>query len=247
MASTVDQTQTSEPQPSQEAASMTFWEHLDELRRRLFVVLGALAATTLIGLLFADRFILLLTGPIGGLKNLQSIEITENVSVYMKVALLSGAILAMPVIVYELLSFIAPGLTPKERRWVYAAVPFATILFLTGVAFSYFVMLPSAIPFLLEFLGVKTTPRLSNYIGFTTNLLFWVGVSFETPLLIFVLAKLKVVTAKGLAKQWRVAIVVIAIVAAVVTPTTDPVNMALLMIPLAGLYLLSLLLAFLAR
>jgi sec-independent protein translocase protein TatC len=226
---------------------MTFWEHLNELRRRLFVAIGALVITTLVGLLFADRFIVLLTRPIGGLQDLVSIEVTENVSVYMKVALLSGAILAMPVIVYELLSFIAPGLTPKERRWVYAAVPFATLLFLTGVGFAYYVMLPNAIPFLLNFLGVKTTPRLSNYISFTTNLLFWIGVSFETPLLVFVLAKLKVVTAKGLAKQWRVAIVVIAIIAAVVTPTVDPVNMSLLMIPLTGLYLLSLLLAFLAR
>jgi sec-independent protein translocase protein TatC len=226
---------------------MTIWEHLDELRRRLLVALAALALTTVVSLIFADRFVQLLTVPIGGLQNLQSIEVTENVGVFMRTALLSGLVLAMPVIVYELLSFIAPGLTPSERKWIYIGVPLATLLFLTGVLFSYFVMLPAAIPFLIDFMGVKTVPRLSNYISFVTNLLFWVGVSFETPLLVFILAKMKLVTAGALLKQWRIAVVVIAVLAAVVTPTTDPVNMSLLMIPLFVLYLLSVLLAFLAR
>jgi sec-independent protein translocase protein TatC len=232
---------------TKEESTMTIWEHLDELRRRLLVALAALALTTVVSLIFADRFVQLLTVPIGGLQNLQSIEVTENVGVFMRTALLSGLVLAMPVIVYELLSFIAPGLTPSERKWIYIGVPLATLLFLTGVLFSYFVMLPAAIPFLIDFMGVKTVPRLSNYISFVTNLLFWVGVSFETPLLVFILAKMKLVTAGALLKQWRIAVVVIAVLAAVVTPTTDPVNMSLLMIPLFVLYLLSVLLAFLAR
>lgn len=232
---------------TKEESTMTIWEHLDELRRRLLVALAALALTTVVSLIFADRFVQLLTVPIGGLQNLQSIEVTENVGVFMRTALLSGLVLAMPVIVYELLSFIAPGLTPSERKWIYIGVPLATLLFLTGVLFSYFVMLPAAIPFLLDFMGVKTVPRLSNYISFVTNLLFWVGVSFETPLLVFILAKMKLVTAGALLKQWRIAVVVIAVLAAVVTPTVDPVNMSLLMIPLFVLYLLSVLLAFLAR
>jgi sec-independent protein translocase protein TatC len=163
------------------------------------------------------------------------------------VSLLSGFILSLPFILYELLAYILPGLTQNERRWVLISIPLASVFFLIGVAFCYFVMLPAAIPFLTGFLGVKTTPRLSSYIGFVTNMMFWIGISFELPLLVFILAKLKIVNAKMLLKQWRVAIVVIAIVAAVVTPTPDPVNMSLLMAPLFVLYMLSILFAYLAR
>jgi sec-independent protein translocase protein TatC len=167
----------------------------------------------------------------------------------MRVSLLSGVILAMPVIVYELLLFILPGLTGGEKKWVYLAVPVASLLFLGGVLFAYYVMLPTAIPFLVNsvLIGVETKPRVSNYMNFITNLMFWIGVSFETPLLSFVLAKFNIVNAGMLLRQWRVAIVVIAVLAAMVTPTVDPVNMGLLMLPLFTLYLLSILLAFLAQ
>jgi Sec-independent protein secretion pathway component TatC len=120
------------------------------------------------------------------------------------------------------------------------------LMFLAGVFFTYKVMLPTAIPFLISFLGVTTTPRISNYIQFVTTLMFWVGVSFETPLVIFLLAKLRLITAGALIRQWRIAIVVIAVLAAVITPTGDPINMALLMAPLLALYLISILLAFFA-
>jgi sec-independent protein translocase protein TatC len=94
---------------------------------------------------------------------------------------------------------------------------------------------------------VKTTPRLSNYIDFVTNMMFWIGVSFELPLVVFILAKIKIVNAKMLAQQWRIAAVIIAVVAAVVTPTPDPVNMSLMMAPLLVLYVLSIFFAFIAR
>lgn len=230
-----------------EEPKMELMEHLDELRRRLLVALLGLVVTTFASFALAQKFIELLTIPIGGLQNLQAIEVTENIGVFMRVSLLGGVILAMPIIVYELLSFIIPGLKPGEKKWIYLAVPFASLLFLAGVLFSYFVMLPSAVKFLISFLGVKANIRLSNYINFVTNLMFWIGVSFETPLLMFILAKLKIINARMLARQWRIAIVVIAILAAVVTPTVDPVNMGLLMIPLFILYLLSILLAALAR
>jgi len=232
---------------SEEEKEMTIWDHLGELRNRLFIALISLVVTTLLSFIFADRFVQLLTIPIGGLQNLIAIEVTENISVFMKVSLLSGFILALPFILYELLAFVMPGLTDSERKWVIIAIPLASVFFLVGVAFCYFIMLPAAIPFLVSFLGVKTTPRLSNYIGFVTNMMFWIGISFELPLLVFVLAKLKLVTAKQLGKQWRLAVVIIAVVAAVVTPTPDPVNMSLLMAPLFVLYLLSIFFAFLAR
>jgi sec-independent protein translocase protein TatC len=126
-------------------------------------------------------------------------------------------------------------------------IPVATLLFVGGVAFSYYVMLPTALPFLVSILGVQTLPRLSNYIEFVTNLMFWIGVCFEMPLVMFGLAKFHIVTAKGLLKQWRVAVVIIAVIAAVVTPTPDPVNMSILMVPLFVLYILSILFAYIAN
>ena len=226
---------------------MSIWDHIEELRNRLLIAVIALVVTTAISFLVANYFITILAEPIGGFKNLQAIEVQENIGVFMRVSLLGGVILGMPVIVYELLLFILPALTNKEKRWVYMAVPFATLLFLAGVLFTYYIMLPRAIPFLVGFLGVKTIPRLSSYIEFVTNFMFWIGIAFEAPLIIFILAKFKIVSASMLIKFWRYAIVIIAIMAAMITPTVDPVNMSLFMAPLIVLYGFSILLAFIAR
>ena len=222
-------------------------DHVEELRRRLLISLIALMVGVVVSLFFGEKFVQLLTYPIGGLQKLQSIEITENLGVYMKVSLLAGVILAFPVILYELLLFILPGLKPQEKRFVLFSIPMAAIFFVSGVAFSFLVMLPAALPFLTNFLGVQTNPRLSSYISFVTNLLFWVGVSFEMPLFIYVLARFGVITPQGLLHYWRQAIVIIAILAAVITPTVDPVNMSLMMAPLIVLYFISILFAWLAQ
>ncbi len=221
--------------------------HIEELRKRLLYALIALGVGTLISFSYSNYFISFLAQPIGGLEYLQSIEITENLGVFMRVSLLCGFVIALPVILYELLAFILPGLQPKERRWVFWTIPAVTIMFLLGAAFAYYVMLPAAIPFLTGFLGVKTVPRLSNYISFVTSLLFWIGISFQVPLVIFFLAKLKLVDAGTLVRHWKLALVLIALIAAMVTPTVDPVNMALLMLPLVLLYWISVLLAYIAR
>jgi len=218
---------------------MTIWDHLKELRNRLFIGLIAMVVTSGLSFIFADKIIAVLANPMGGIQNFLSIEVTENMSVFMRVSLLSGFIFALPIILYEILGFVVPGLTDQEKRWVYISIPFATLLFLCGVAFTYFVMMPTAIPFLINFLNIKTSPRPSFYIDFVTGLMFWVGVLFELPLVMFVLAKLGLVTAAYLLKAWRFAIVIIAVVAAVVTPTTDPINMGILMLPLILLYFLS--------
>jgi len=231
---------------SKQNQSMPFWDHVEELRRRLFVMVCVLGATTIASLVFSERLINFLALPIGSLQNLQSIEVTENISVVMRVALLGGVILSMPVILYEFLAFVLPGLKSNEKRWLYVVIVFGTLLFLAGVAFAYFVMLPASVKFLIELLAVETKPRLSNYINFITNLLFWIGVGFQLPLIIYALARFKLVTAKTLAKKWRYGVVIIAVVAAVITPTVDPVNMALLMIPLLVLYWLSVFMAYLA-
>jgi len=226
---------------------MTIWQHLDELRKRLFYSLIVLIAAVVVCVIFADKLIEIVVKPIGGLENLLSIQITENLSVYFRVTLLAGFILSLPFILVQLYLFISPGLSNKERKWLILAVPFATILFCAGAAFAYFVMLPAAIPFLIDFPGPEVLPKWRDYVNFVTNLIFWIGLSFQTPLLMYLLAKLGIIDAKGLARQWRIAIIAIAVIAAVATPTPDPINMALLMAPLFALYLLGILLAAFAR
>jgi len=165
----------------------------------------------------------------------------------MRVALLGGMIIALPWIVFQLLRFVGKGLKPTERKGIYLALPFAVLLFLAGVAFAFYVMLPASLGFFQEILDVTTSIRLKSYISFTTNIMFWIGVSFQLPLVFFVLTKIGIVTPKLLVKGWRVAIVAIAVLAAVITPTGDPINMLIFMLPLFVLYLLSILLSALAK
>ncbi len=234
-------------QPTRNEVLMSLWEHVTELRKRLFVALLAFIIGCVITFNFTPQLLDILAIPVGGIDKLLSIEVTENLGVFLRVSLLAGFILSLPVILYEVVAFIIPGLTRSEARWIYISIPFASIMMIAGVAFTFFVMLPAAIPFLVNFLGIKTTPRLSNYVSFVTNLMFWVGVSFETPLVAFLLAKLGLITARVLLRGWRFAIVIIAVVAAVITPTADPINMFLLMLPLFVLYILSIILAAAAR
>ncbi len=221
---------------------MPLLQHLDELRHRLFRAFLILVATTAASFIFAPQLVDYLARPIGGVHSLVSIEITENIGIFMKVSLLSGFIFAMPFIAYEILAFVLPGLKTNEKKWLMLVVPLAGVLFATGVAFTWFVMLPSAVPFLTSFMGITTHVRPQNYFDFVTRLMFWIGLCFELPLVLMFLAKLKFVNTKQLAAGWRYALVAIAIIAAAVTPTVDPVNMGLVMAPLTGLYLVSLLL-----
>jgi sec-independent protein translocase protein TatC len=223
--------------------SKSLLAHLNELRQRLFKAFLAVTATTVLSFIFVEQLVEYLAQPIGGRAALVAIEVTENISIFMKVSLLGGFMLGLPVVMYQLLSFVMPGLNKRERTWLMLGVPFATLLFVAGVAFTWFVMLPTAVPFLTNFLGIKSQIRPANYFDFITRLMFWIGLCFEMPLLIMLLAKLKFVTARKLARAWRHAIVGIAIVGAVVTPTVDPVNMGLVMLPLMALYLISILLA----
>ncbi len=226
---------------------MTIWGHLNELRKRLLYSIAALVIGVIISVIFGDFLLNFIAQPIGGLENLLSIQVTENISVYFRVTMLAGFIIALPIILIQMVFFISPGLKRKERQAVYWAIPIASILFLGGAVFAYIVMLPTALPFLVQFSGPDVLPRWNDYVNFVTNLIFWIGLSFETPLLMFVLAKLGIIDAKGLAKQWRFALIIIAVIAAVATPTPDPINMAILMAPLFILYLLGILLAVVAR
>jgi sec-independent protein translocase protein TatC len=222
-------------------------EHLDALRRHLLRAILFLAITTTFSFAFAQQLLEFLSRPVGGLSNLQAIEVTENIGVFMRVSLLSGFALAFPYIAFELFAFVQSGLHRRSRMMVAVAIPSATLLFLVGMAFAYYVMMPAAIPFLVSFLNIPVKIRPSSYINFVTGLLFWIGVSFQLPLVMYFLARLGVVRAGQLGRQWRIAIVAIAILSAAVTPTVDPVNMALVMAPMVVLYFLSIGLAAVAE
>ncbi len=220
--------------------------HVVELRTRLINSLIAIGIGTLVATLLSQQILVLVAQPIGGVDRLQAIGVTEPFGVFFRVALTVGIILAAPYVIAQLWIFVAAGLKPSERRVFYLFVPFAVLLFLAGVLFAYLVMLPVAVPFLVTFMGVNATPTLENYIKFVTNVLLWVGISFEMPLITFALAKVGVVNARLLAQNWRIAIVLIALLSAVITPTPDPVNMGIVAAPLVILYLLSIVLALLA-
>jgi sec-independent protein translocase protein TatC len=239
--STADPTQGTSPDTQ---VVMPLLDHLKELRNRLFKVAIALLITTVVSFIFAKQAVVILIRPMGD--NLpQALKPTETLSNYMKVALICGVTLAMPIIVYEIGRFITPGLNPKEKRYLWLLVPGATLSFVAGVAFAYFVMLPTAIPFLQGFMSdiVKQQWTIGDYLSFVANLLFWIGVSFELPLFVYFLAKLGIVSDKTLRKNRKYAVIVIAVLAAVITPTVDPLNMALVMGPLILLYELGVLLA----
>jgi sec-independent protein translocase protein TatC len=228
------------------SGQMSLLEHLEELRDRLVKAAIAVFATTLIATTFTNQILELMIAPYGS--RLQVLGPTEGISVYFRVALTAGLILAMPVLVYQFLMFILPGLEENERWYVFWGVPAASFLFLIGVFFAWYVMIPAAVGFLS---GWQTDIFIQEwqsqkYIPFITSLLFWIGLSFETPLIIFIMAKLKIVTPQFLIKQWRFAMVIIAIASAMITPTVDPFNMALVMLPLLVLYGLSILLSYLA-
>jgi sec-independent protein translocase protein TatC len=225
---------------------MLLVDHLEDLRRHLLRALIVLIGTVVLSFAFASKILDFLAQPVGGVEALQSIEVTESIGTFMRVSLMTGFVLAFPYILFEMLAFMNPGLKRSERRLVLFAIPFSFLLFVTGITFTYFVILPTALPFLLNFMGVTTVPRPSNYVHFVTSLMFWIGLAFQFPLVIYVLAGLGFVDARTLSHNWRFALVGIAVLAAAATPTIDPINMGLVMAPMMVLYLVSIVLAALA-
>jgi sec-independent protein translocase protein TatC len=228
-----------------DGARQTLLEHLNELRKRLTWAALALAIATIFSLLFAQALLDFLLTPysasIGGDATLQTLKPTEGLETYFKVALLAGAIIAMPVILVQFWLFISPGTTEQERRYIYIFIPSALVLFLLGIAFAWFVLAPAAIFFLANFMTeiFKTDWTGQEYIGFVMRLVFWMGVAFELPIVAYFVARIGVVTSQNLRDQWRVAFVAIAVLAAIITPSIDPVTMLLTLAPLLVLYMLS--------
>lgn len=222
-------------------------EHIEAFRKHLLRALVVTAVLVAVALNFTNQIMAVLAEPVGGLDNLQAIQVTENIGVFMRIGIFTGVAFAIPYIALELYLFAAPGLSVRARRYGLVGIPFAALFFFAGITFAYYFMLPTALPFLLNFGGIPARPTASSYYGFITNLLFWIGAAFEFPLVIFVLSSMGLVNPRMLLNQWRLAIVIIAVVAAMITPTIDPVNMALVMAPMIVLYFFSIVMSSIAQ
>jgi sec-independent protein translocase protein TatC len=232
--------------PSQQPGEMTLMEHLRELRTRVTWS----AATVFVMLLLAfwfrgEIFDFLLTPGREAIEGeeefrLTSFSPTDRIVVIFKLCLYSAVILSSPMLIYQTLAFVVPGLTPKEKRLLLPAMAGVAVFLLAGMAFSYYIILPASLDFLLNFESdtFKNEIGASAYIDFVTRIIFFVGIAFEIPMVLALLAKLGVVRAMQLIKFWRYAIVIIAIIAAVATPTPDMLTMSLVIAPLLVLYVL---------
>ena len=243
-----------EQAPEESGGEMTLLEHLLELRGRVVwcavaIMLGMIAFFVpsigfgVIGWMLAPAR--------AAVPNFtpQYIEPMENIAVYFRVALLGGVTVAMPMLVFQLLGFVAPALTKSEKRWLIPIVILSTVAFFGGLAFGYWIVLPVTLGFLLTFGSdvAQADWRIGNYIGFVVRILLVMGFVFETPLLVMGLAKARVVTAKKLLKWWRFAVIGAFLVAAIVTPTIDPITQALVGGPIVILYFVGIGLAWLVR
>ena len=226
--------------------TMPLIDHLEELRRRLFVCLATLALTVTAAMLKAEALINWLKRPAGHrLPLLAFFSPMEALLAYVHVGVIAGLVAALPMILWQVWAFVKPALAPHERRWGLLVVLGGSGLFALGGAFAYLVALPLTLRVLLGIGEGTLLPMISvsRYLSFTTSILLASGVVFELPLAIVFLAKLGLVTPEGLRRRWSMAILAMAILSAVLTPTTDAVTMLIMMGPMVVLYGLSILIA----
>jgi sec-independent protein translocase protein TatC len=243
-----DQAERTPRQIAEEEAGgrMSFFEHLVELRKRLVNSLLAIAAGAVVGFLVSKKVIVFITGPM--LKALKANHLDANlyynspaayVGLYINLGLYLGIALAMPYVLYQIWMFVAPGLYKHERRAAAGFVISSMFLFLCGIAFGYFVLLPQVLTFLVAFANdgpIKPLIGINEYFDLILVVLIGLGVIFELPTLIFILSLFGIVTPKFLLKNFRYAMLIITIVAAIVTPTPDATTMLIFMAPMVLLY-----------
>ncbi len=232
--------------------SAPLFDHLDELRRRLIFSVIFLAIGMSVAFVYRLQLIDWVKGPLqyselyrAGQVQVVTYNLTEPLMLSLNLSFWAGIGLALPFILGQVWGFIAPGLYPSERRWALPFIVGAGLSFLGGAVFGYQLVLPSMVPFLVQFLAGTVTPilGLGSYIGTVTTFLVAFGLAFELPILSVILTRIGIVNHVMLRKSWRIAIVAIMVAAAVITPTPDPGNMMLVAVPLYVLFELSVLLS----
>ena len=229
---------------------MTFLEHLEDLRKRIFNSLIAIVIAVIPGAIYCKDIFVFLSKPVTQYlppgQKLAFTTLTAPFMLYMKVAFLAAAFIAAPIIFLQVWYFVAPGLYQKEKKYVWPFVIFTTLFFLAGATFGYLVVFPFACRFFLQ-LGADFQPVITvdQYFSLILKLLLGIGAVFEMPTLIFFLSKMGIVTSRWMVKNFKYAVLAVFIIAAVITPTPDMINQSILAIPMLGLYTFSIAIAFL--
>ena len=229
---------------------MTFLEHLEELRQRLVRSLVYLAVATGVCWFFHEQIFAIVISPLrnAGFKDrLIFTAVHEAFMFNMELAFFVGIFVASPFILWEIWGFIAPGLYRNEKAWAVPFIGMGSVFFIAGGAFGHYVLIPKAIGFLYTFGGPDTQfmPRMGEYWNFYSWFLLGIGLVFQIPVIIFVLARLGLVTPLLLLRFWKFAVLGAFVVSAFITPTPDVVNQTALALPMIGLYLLGVLIAWL--
>lgn len=217
-------------------------DHIREIRRRATWAVLFTVGTTVAAIVFYRPLFELLKRPAGDRLNptlageFAQFKVTEAWAAIAKVGFIVGVGAAMPFILYQIVAFVRPGLKPSERKWLYALVPATLISFATGAAFGYLVLIPPAVRFLLSFDIAVPIIGIGDYINLVVMLMFWMGLIFELPLAMFLLARIGVVKPRWLARQRKWALLLAFVLGAIITPTADPVNQALVAGPIIVMY-----------
>jgi sec-independent protein translocase protein TatC len=235
-----------------ELPRMGFFEHLEELRKRLVVSLIAIFVAFLLAWYWAPAIFEFLARPIRSVlppgQNLAYTTLTEPFLMYFRVALLAGTLLASPVLLWQLWLFISPALYRREKRWVLPFVGFGVLFFLSGCAFAYYEAFPLVVKFLVgvgkPFQAVIT---INQYVSLASKLILGLGLCFEMPILVFFLARLGIVSERWLLAKFKYAVLVIFVIAAIITPTPDVATQCVFALPMITLYLLGILIAWIFR
>jgi sec-independent protein translocase protein TatC len=236
--------------PEAELPKMSFLDHLEELRKRLMISFAAAGVGFLLCWTFAEQIYGKLQEPLTMFlpkgDKLAYTRLTAPFFLYMKVAFFAGLFVAAPVILLQLWLFIAPGLYRKERRLAAPFIIFGSLFFILGGYFGYRFLLPATCSFFVETgKQFKQMVTVDDYFSFSSTIILATGLVFETPILIFFLARLGIVTPAFLMQKFKYAIVLSFVIAAIVTPTPDMVTQAALAIPMIVLYLIGVAVAYL--
>lgn len=219
-------------------ATMPLLKHLEELRKVIIISLIAIGIASIVAFYFVNQLLDILTKPLKplGLKPV-IFSVTEGIFFKFKVALLGGLVFAAPVVIWQVWRFIVPALYPNEKRYLLRVVPISIILFAGGVIFGYYTLLPVMVYVLIKLAG-DFTPiiNVSQYLSFTLSFLIPFGLIFEFPVVVYFLTKIGVIKPDWLISKRKYAIVVIFIVAAVLTPSPDPINQTIMAAPMLILY-----------
>ncbi len=234
-----------QPPDEETGGVMSLREHLQELRKRLTIAVLAVIVSSLVMWPFKDFVFDVVQAPLPRGAVLQQIAVTETLFTFIKISLIVGVGLASPIVLYQVLAFVAPGLYAHEKRWLYMSIPAIMAAFLIGVSFAWFVVLRFTVGFLAGFAprSIATEFSVDGWVTFVLRILVSVGIAFETPFFIFALAKIGIVKASTLGKYRRYAVVAIVIFAAIITPTPDPFTQLSVAVPVYALYEIGVVLA----